>query len=95
MVWIDFVIGGLLAWSAISGFRKGFILEMASLIGLVLGIWAGLHFSKLAAALLTETFHLQGSYLPVLSFIVVFIIVVVAVYFFGKILQNWIYFSRN
>lgn len=88
MIWIDFIIGGLLVWAAISGFRKGFILELATLLGLIVGIWAGLHFSKLAAELLKETFHLQGAYLPILSFLVVFVIVMIGVYFFGKILEK-------
>lgn len=88
MIWIDFIIGGFLAWAAISGLRKGFILELAMLLGLIVGVWAGLHFSKLAAALLKETFHLQGAYLPILSFVVVFIIVLIGVYFFGKILEK-------
>jgi len=88
MVWIDYIIGGLLLWAAISGLRKGFILELAGLLGLIIGIWAGLHFSRLAATFLKETFHLDGIYLPVLSFVVVFILVLLGVKLLGKILEK-------
>ena len=45
MNWLDILILILLGASAWKGFRRGFIIELASLVGLVLGIWAGIHLS--------------------------------------------------
>lgn len=45
MDWLDILILILLGASAWKGFRRGFIIELASLVGLVLGIWAGIHLS--------------------------------------------------
>ena len=39
MNYIDIILGVLLIIAAIRGFRKGFIIELASLAALVLGIW--------------------------------------------------------
>jgi membrane protein required for colicin V production len=45
MNYIDIIIGIVLIVSAISGFRKGLIVEVASLAALILGIWGAIHFS--------------------------------------------------
>jgi membrane protein required for colicin V production len=88
MTWIDYIIGLLLGWAAFKGFRRGFIMEFLSLLGLILGFWAGLHFSKLAAGLLRDTFHITTEYLPLLSFVFVFLAVLLGVYFLGKMLET-------
>jgi membrane protein required for colicin V production len=46
MNWLDILILIILAAAAWKGFRRGFVIEMASLLGLVLGIWAGIHLSE-------------------------------------------------
>jgi membrane protein required for colicin V production len=45
MNWLDIVLIIILGASAWKGFRRGFFIEVASLLGLVLGIWAGIHLS--------------------------------------------------
>lgn len=46
MNWLDLVLLLILAAAAWKGFRRGFIIELASLTGLVLGIWAGIHLNE-------------------------------------------------
>ena len=50
MNWLDWLLLGILAWAAIQGFQRGFIIELASLVALVAGIWAAVHFSDRFAA---------------------------------------------
>lgn len=50
MNWLDLVIIVLLGWAVVQGFRRGFIIEAASLVALLLGIWAGAHLSDRVAA---------------------------------------------
>lgn len=45
MNWLDIVLLIILGASAWKGFQRGFVIEVASLLGLVLGIWAGIHLS--------------------------------------------------
>ncbi len=77
----------LFAWQ---GYRKGFIIEVATLAALLLGIYFALYFSDYAATLLTEYFTIDEKYLAILSFIVTFVVVVVAVVLVGKIVQKFI-----
>jgi membrane protein required for colicin V production len=77
----------LFAWQ---GYRKGFIIEVATLAALLLGIYFALYFSDYAATLLTEYFTIDGKYLAVLSFIATFVVVVIAVILIGKAVQKFI-----
>lgn len=61
MNWLDLAIVALVAWFTISAFQVGFIREVATLIGAVLGVLvAGLYYRDFAAEVLTfidnETF---------------------------------------
>ncbi|RLD31428.1 MAG: CvpA family protein, partial [Bacteroidetes bacterium] len=72
------------------GYRKGFIIEVATLAALLLGVYFALYFSDYAASLLTDYFTIDEKYLAALSFIVTFIVVVVAVIVIGKIVQKFV-----
>ena len=56
MNWLDWTLIALIAFAAVKGFSRGFIVEVCSLLALVLGIWAGIHFSdRVAEAIGLET----------------------------------------
>jgi membrane protein required for colicin V production len=88
MTTIDIVLAVPLAFAIYRGFKRGLILELAMLVGLVLGIYLGIHFSKAAAEFLKETFNANGPYLPILSFATVFVLVLIMVYFIGKLMEK-------
>ena len=46
MNWLDILLLIILGVAGWKGFRRGFIIELASLVGMVLGIWAGIHLSE-------------------------------------------------
>lgn len=77
----------LFAWQ---GFRKGLIIEVATLAALILGLFFAFYFSDYAANLLNEYFNIDEKYMAALSFIVTFIVVVIAIIAIGKILQKLI-----
>lgn len=80
MNYIDIVLGILLILAAISGFRKGFIAEVASLAALILGIWGAIKFSYITTEFLIENFNLQTEYLNIISFAVTFVVIVILVH---------------
>jgi len=88
MNYIDIILLILLFLSAINGFRKGFVEELAGLLALILGIWAALHFSGLVAQLLTENFGFHNRYLQGISFLITFIVVLILVNIIGGIVSN-------
>lgn len=79
MNWLDIVLLILLGGAAIRGFSHGFVIESCSLLGLVLGIWAGVHLNNRAA----QWIGLDPEQ-EVLSFIVVFVAVLVIAYLIGR-----------
>lgn len=88
MNYIDIILIIPIIWFAYQGFKRGLIVELASLVALVLGIYAALYFSEYAAYFLTNSLGLETEYLSIISFILTFIVVVVLVYFIGKILEK-------
>ena len=77
-----------IVWLTYKGFSKGLIIELATLAALVLGIYASLHFSYLTADFLKENFEMNQKYLGILSFIITFILVVIALNLIGKLLEK-------
>ena len=75
----------LFAWQ---GYKKGLIIEVATLAALILGLFFAFYFSDYAANLLNEHFDIDEKYIAALSFIVTFIVVVFTVVAIGKILQK-------
>lgn len=83
MNWLDWALIALVVFAAIKGFTRGFIVEVCSLLALVLGIWAGIHFSdRVAEAIGLETKN------AAIAFIVTFLIVLVGVHLLARFLTT-------
>jgi membrane protein required for colicin V production len=90
MNFLDIIILFFLGWGFIMGLKKGFIIEVASLIALILGIWAGIHFSDFVSGLLISKFGWSSAYLPVISFLIIFIVIVIAVFILAKMIEKFV-----
>lgn len=88
MNWIDIVIGVPLIWAAYQGFKKGFVLEIFSLLALFAGIYGAVYFSDFTADWLKRNFEMKDKYLPALSFTITFIGVIISVHFIGKAIEK-------
>lgn len=88
MNYIDIILLVPVIWFVYQGFRKGFVIEFASLLALILGIYAALYFSGYAADFLINNLNLSSKYVPVFSFIITFIVIVFIVYSIGKLLEK-------
>jgi membrane protein required for colicin V production len=69
------------------GFTKGLILSIATLVGLILGVWSGVKFSHITSELLFDKFQID---IPLLAFAVTFLGVLILMYFVGKLLSKFI-----
>ena len=88
MNWLDIIIFCILGLLVINGIRKGFILSLATLVALVLGIWASIHFSGTIGNFLIKTFHASGNWLTILSYGLTFLLVVIGVILIAKLLEK-------
>jgi len=75
-------------WFTYKGFRNGFVVELASLAALVLGIFVALHFSYYTADLLREYFNISEKYIYILSIAITFLLVAMLVFLAGKIIHK-------
>jgi membrane protein required for colicin V production len=87
---VDLVFAILLLWAAYRGFTKGFIVQLATLAALLLGILGAVMFSDFTSELIIKKFEVSGQYLPILSFAVTFIAIVIAVHLLAKMLNKLI-----
>ncbi|MFK5855659.1 MAG: CvpA family protein [Bacteroidota bacterium] len=77
----------LFAWN---GFKKGLIIEIASLVALILGLYMAFFFSDFAAEMLNDLFAIDQKYVAVFAFILTFIVVLFLVLTVGKVVQKFI-----
>lgn len=88
MNYFDIIIIIPLIWGAYKGYKKGFIIEIASLIALGLGIYGGIKFSSISAEYLGKMFDISSKIMPLISFSLTFILIVIAVFTLAKMLQK-------
>jgi len=85
---LDIILIVPLAWFTYKGFSKGLIIELATLIGLLLGIYIAGNFSFYTADFLRDKFDFHSQYMNIISFTLTFIGVVILVMLFGKSLEK-------
>lgn len=83
MTWIDIALVALLLFAAVRGFMRGFIIEVCSMIGIVLGIWGAIHLNDHVAGWL----GLDPSREAV-SFLITLVVILVLVHLIGKALTT-------
>ncbi len=88
MNYIDIILFILLVLSAIGGFRKGLVVELASLAALILGIWGAIKFSGITAGFFVEQFDAKWDHLQLISFVVTFVIIVILVHLVGAVVDK-------
>ena len=83
MNWLDWVILALLALAAFRGFGKGFVVECAALVALVVGVWVGLRYGpQLVESLGFEVDH------ALLVFIISLVMVVIGIHLLARLLTR-------
>lgn len=82
---MDILIAIAIIYSFYQGFTKGLIISVASLIGLILGVWGALKFSGYTATYLNETWEIK---IPILAFALTFLAILISIYFLGKLLEK-------
>jgi len=84
--WLDIVLAVPLLWMLYQGFKRGFIMEVSRLIALIAGVYLAARFSDLLTEYIYRNTDITWDFLPIMSFAVILVAVIVMVYFFGKML---------
>ncbi len=85
--WIDVVFLIIIAFLTIRGALRGFVKELLSMAGIILGVVAGLLFSGVVAEFLADRFG-GGDWLQIVAFLGLFVIVYIIVKIFENALNN-------
>lgn len=81
---IDIVLSLLLILGAYLGYKRGFLAELFFVGALILGVLMSFKFMGWLMDYLHKQFNADTVFLPYLSFLIIFIVVVITVIFIGK-----------
>ena len=79
-----------LIFGAVSGFRKGLLLEIVGILAFVLGIVGGFKLMELGMTYLDEYFEDFDHLLPFISFLVIFLAILLLVNLVGKAVKKMV-----
>ena len=85
---IDIILIVVVIWAIIVGFRRGLIVGVFSVIAFIAGLAAAIKLSTVVAGYIGKAVKISDQWLPVISFAVVFIIVVLLVRLGAKMIQK-------
>ena len=88
MNYLDILLLLPLLYGAYKGFSRGFVIEVATLLGLILGVYVAIKFSDYTENILRDFLDISSKYLSYIALSVTFLLVVVAIYLLGKILTK-------
>ena len=75
-------------YAAYQGFSKGFLIQAATFAALILGIFGAVKFSGFTSNFLMEKTNMEGEYLPIVSFALTFIGIVIVVHLVSRIVEK-------
>ncbi|MEP6674092.1 MAG: CvpA family protein [Ferruginibacter sp.] len=85
---IDIIFLILMALACIKGFKKGLIVAVFSIVAFIVGLAAALKLSAVVAGYLNNSMNVSAKWLPVLSFLLVFFIVVLLVRWGASLIEK-------
>ena len=85
---LDVIVAVLLVLALIKGFRQGLIMGLFSFISILIGLAAAIKLSAVVAGYIGKAVKVSDQWLPVISFAVVFLIVILLVRLGAKLIQR-------
>ena len=85
---VDIILSLVLLYGLVRGFFRGLLTELASLIGIVAGIYGAVHFSHFLGEILSRHVDWETQYINLISFAITFVLIVFLVSLAGKMLTK-------
>lgn len=85
---LDLVFAVIIILAVIAGFRRGLIAGIFSLLAIIIGLAAAIKLSAVVAGYIGKAVKVSDQWLPVISFAMVFIVVVLLVRWGAKAVQK-------
>ena len=88
MNFIDIILGILILLALFKGLKNGLVVELASLVALVAGLFGAIHFSYVAGSYLAEKVSWEERYINLAAFFITFVVIVLVINLLAKFLTN-------
>ncbi len=85
---IDFIFAVIIVIACIKGYQRGLILAVFSIIAFIIGLAAALKLSTVVADHMKDSISVSAKWLPFISFVVVFFVVILLVRWGGKLIEK-------
>jgi membrane protein required for colicin V production len=85
---LDIIFLVILVLAVIKGYQRGLILGVFSLVAIIIGLAAALKLSAAVAGYIGQAINVSDRWLPVISFVVVFFLVLLSIRWGARLLQK-------
>jgi len=85
---VDIVLGIILLLAFYSGFKKGLFVTLASLVGIIAGVFGAIYFSDFAGGYISGWFDWGDQITKLVSFAVTFLVILLVISYAGKFLTK-------
>jgi len=90
MSYVDLFFGLVLAWGAYSGFSKGLIKELASILGVIIGVFLAKNYYPYLDIKLKPIFESEAGFISILSVILIFLLTIMVFKIIAKFLTKFL-----
>ena len=90
MSYFDLFFGLVLAWGAYSGFSKGLIKELASILGVIFGIFLAKNYYPYLDIKLKPIFESEAGFISILSAILIFLLTIMVFKIIARFLTKFL-----
>ena len=90
MSYLDLFFGLVIAWGAYSGFSKGLIKELASILGVIIGIFLAKNYYPYLDIKLKPIFESEAGFISILSAILIFLLTIMVFKIIAKFLTKFL-----
>jgi len=90
MSYLDLFFGLAIAWGAYSGFSKGLIKELASILGVIIGVFLAKNYYPYLDIKLKPIFESEAGFISILSAILIFLLTIMVFKIIAKFLTKFL-----
>ena len=90
MSYLDLFFGIAIAWGAYSGFSKGLIKELASILGVIIGVFLAKNYYPYLDIKLKPIFESEAGFISILSAILIFLLTIMVFKIIAKFLTKFL-----
>lgn len=90
MSYLDLFFGLAIAWGAYSGFSKGLIKELASILGVIIGVFLAKNYYPYLDIKLKLIFESEAGFISILSAILIFLLTIMVFKIIAKFLTKFL-----